>query len=429
MNHAIPRSFFEQNRNKLCKLLKKNSVAIFHSNDEMPRNGDQFFYFRQNSDLFYLTGIDQEKTILLLSPDNINSKYHEVLFILKADPILETWNGKKLSPEDATRISGIINISRLDEFFEILKEVVQNAEYVYLNQYENPRYNSEIISRDMRFAKEMLKLFPFHHFERLAPLMTKLRIVKEHQEINIISHACSITEKGFDHVLGYVKPGVYEYEVEAELSLVFRRNGSKSHAFHPIVASGMNACYLHYSENNALCKNGDLLLIDFGAEFTNYASDCSRTIPVNGIFSPEQKLYYNSTLSVLKQVKTMMVKGTSIALINNQACKLWEEEHVKLGLYSMEDLKRQNNDNPLYTKYFMHGVSHFMGLDVHDTGNQTTILEPGMVLTCEPGIYIKKAGLGIRIETNIVITENLPMDLMDHMPIEIEEIEEKMKRK
>ncbi len=429
MNPVIPHSFFQQNRNKLSKLLKKNSVAIFHSNDEMPRNGDQFFPYRQNSDLFYLTGIDQEKTILVLSPDNQNSKFQEILFILKADQTLETWNGKKLSITEASQIAGIQQINWIDEFLHILKEIVQHAENIYLNQYENPRFNSDVKSSNERFAKKCRNIFPLHRFERLAPLMTSLRLIKEHQEINIIRHACSITEKGFSHILKYVKPGVYEYEVEAEINWIFRRNGIKNHAFHPIIASGINACYLHYSENNSMCKGGDLLLIDFGAEFANYASDCSRTIPINGKFTDRQKLFYNSTLSVYKRVKEMMKKGTSIALINKQVGILWEEEHVKLGLYSLEDLKHQNNNFPLYAKYFMHGVSHFLGLDVHDTGSQSDILEPGMVLTCEPGIYISEEGLGIRIETNILVTENEPMDLMEHMPVEIEEIEDKMNTK
>jgi Xaa-Pro aminopeptidase len=329
----------------------------------------------------------------------------------------------------ASQISGIKQIIWIDEFIPVLKEIVQQAENIYLNQYENPRFKSDVISCDARNAKKYKNIFPFHNFERLAPLMTRLRIIKEHQEINIIRHACSITAMGYDHILKYVKPGVYEYEVEAEINWVFRRNGIKNHAFHPIVASGTNACYLHYTENHSICKSGDLLLIDFGAEFANYASDCSRTIPVNGRFTDRQKLFYNSTLSVYKKVKKMMIKGTSIALINKQVGVLWEEEHVKLGLYSLEDLKHQDNGSPLYAKYFMHGVSHFLGLDVHDTGSQSNILEPGMVLTCEPGIYISEEGLGIRLETNILITENEPLDLMEHMPVEIEEIENKMNEK
>jgi Xaa-Pro aminopeptidase len=393
----------------------------------MPRNGDQFFPFRQNSDFFYLTGISQEKSILLLCPDHLNIKFHEILIILTPDQRLETWNGLKLTQTEARQISGIQQVCWMDEYDQILREIVQPSEYIYLNLPENPRFLTEVQSRDQRNAKTLMNLFPLHHYERLAPLLTSVRIIKEHQEINIMRHACSITEKGFERVLHFVRPGVYEYEVEAELCYEFGRNGTRNHAFHPIIASGKNACFLHYTSNQSICKNGDLLLLDFGAEFANYASDCSRTIPVNGRFTERQKLFYRATLNIFNKVKSMMTKGTSIALINKQTGKFWEEEHVKLGLYSLEDLKHQEKENPLYTKYFMHGVSHFLGMDVHDVGSQSTTLEPGMVLTCEPGIYLADEGLGIRLETNMLITENEPIDLMQNMPVEIEDIEDKMK--
>ncbi len=429
MNPNLPHRLFEQNRLKLCKHLKKNSVAILHSNDEMPRNGDQFFPFRQNSDLFYLTGIDQEKTVLVLCPDHPIQKNREILFILKPNPQFETWHGKRLTKTEAFEISGVQNIIWIEEFDSVLAESLYYSENIYLNQYENTKYFSEIESRDTRFALDIKQRFPLHHIERLSPILTDLRLIKEPEEINIIRHACTITEKAFDRVLTYLKPGVSEFEVEAEISHEFRRNRAQGHAYYPIVASGENACILHYIRNQNVCNNGDLLLLDFGAEFDNYAADCSRTIPVNGRFTTRQKRLYNAVLNVFNKARAMMVKGTSISLINKQVCKLFEEEHVNLGLYSMEDVHRQDAENPLYSKYFMHGISHFLGLDVHDAGNRFQTLQPGMILTCEPGIYIREEGIGIRIENDILITEEEPIDLMQQIPIEVEEIEEIMNSK
>jgi Xaa-Pro aminopeptidase len=428
-NVALPRNFFEQNRNKLRTHLKKNSIAIFHSNDEMPQNGDQFFPFRQNSDFFYLTGIDQEKSILVVYPDNPIAKNREILFMIKPNPLLEVWHGKKLTKTEATTISGIETIIWIEEFDHLLEEMVYYSDNIYLNQYLNPRFSSEVESRDVRFTHTIKQRFTLHNIERLGPIMTELRLIKEAEEINIIRHASSITAKAFDRILKFVKPGIFEFEVDAEISHEFRRNGAQRHAYPPIVASGENACILHYEKNQALCNNGELLLLDFGAEFSNYASDCSRTIPVNGRFTKRQKALYNATLRVLNKTKTLMVKGTSLNLISKQVSKMWEEEHVKLGLYSMEDLRKEDPENPLYFKYFMHGVSHFMGLDVHDVGTRFHTLEPGMVLTCEPGIYIREEGIGIRIENDILVTEGEPIDLMQHIPIEADEIEELMNKK
>jgi len=429
MNLLLPHRLFEQNRLKVCKRLKKKSIAIFHSNDEMPRNGDQFFPFRQNSDLFYLTGIDQERTILVLCPDHPIQKNRELLFILKPNPQFETWHGKRLTKTEAIEASGIQNIVWIDEFESVLAELLFYSESIYLNQYENTKYISDVDSRDIRFTKLIKQRYPLHHIERLSPIMTELRVIKEAEEVNVIRHACMITEKAFDRVLKYVKPGVSEFEVEAEISHEFRINGAQGHAYYPIVASGENACFLHYIKNQNVCKAGELLLLDFGAEFHNYAADCSRTIPVNGRFTIRQKQLYNSVLTVFNKAKAMMVKGTTIALINKQVCKLFEEEHVKLGLYSLEDIHRQESENPMYSKYFMHGISHFLGLDVHDAGNRFQTLEPGMILTCEPGIYIQEEGIGIRIENDILITEEEPIDLMHQIPIEVEEIEEMMNSK
>lgn len=423
MNPVLTHRLFVYNRSKLIPHLKRNSVVILQSNDEMPRNGDQFFPFRQNSDLFYLTGINQEKTILALCPDHPVQKNREILFLLKPNPQFETWHGKRLSKTEAIEMSGIQNIVWIEEFESVLAELMYYSENIYLNQYENTKFISEVDGRDKRFISLIKQRYPLHQIERLFPILTELRLNKEPEEINMIRHASLITDKAFRRVLNFVKPGVSEFEVEAEISHEFRINRAQGHAFYPIVASGENACILHYIENNQTCKDGDLLLIDFGAEFNNYAADCSRTFPVNGRFTPRQKQLYNAVLSVFKKARAMMVKGTSIALINKQVCKFFEEEHVKLGLYSMEELHRQDVENPLYANYFMHGVSHFLGLDVHDVGSRFQTLEPGMILTCEPGIYIREEGIGIRIENDILITEEEPIDLMHQMPIEVEEIE------
>jgi Xaa-Pro aminopeptidase len=426
MNPALSHRFFELNRLKLAKCLKKKSVAILHSNDEMPRNGDQYFPYRQNSDLFYLTGIDQEKTILVICPDHPIPRNREILFIIKPNLQFETWYGKRLTKSEATGISGIQTVIWTEDFESALVDLVYYSENIYLNQYESTKFISEVESRDARFAQKTKFTYPMHKYERLSPILTNLRLIKEPEEINVMSHACRITEKAFRRVLKYVKPGVYEFEVEAEISHEFRRNAAQGHAYHPIIASGENACILHYIKNQNVCKDGDLLLLDFGAEFANYAADCTRTVPVNGQFTKRQKQLYNAVLTVFNKAKAMMVKGTTIALINKQVCKFFEEEHVKLGLYSMEDLHRQDLEEPLYSKYFMHGISHFLGLDVHDAGNRFLTLEPGMILTCEPGIYIQEEGVGIRIENDILITEEEPIDLMHQIPVEAEEIEEIM---
>jgi Xaa-Pro aminopeptidase len=428
-NIILPGKLFEQNRAKLSNRLKPNSVAVFHSNDEMPRNGYQFFTYRQNSDFFYLTGIGQEKSILVMYPDNPVTRNREILFMLKPDPLTEVWHGKKLSKKETTEISGIETIVWLEEFDQLLDEMVYYADHIYLNHYLNPRFSSDVESRDLRFAHVIKQRYPLHKIERLAPLLTELRLIKESEEINIIRHACSITAKAFDRVLKFVKPDVYEFEIDAEISHEFRRNGAQGHAYPPIIATGENACILHYEKNASICRNGEVILMDFGAEFANYNSDCSRTIPVNGKFTKRQKDLYNATLNVFKKTRAMMIKGTSLNLIGKQVGKLWEEEHIKLGLYSLEDVHRQDPANPMYTKYFMHGVSHYMGLDVHDVGTRFHNLQPGMILTCEPGIYIREEGIGIRLENDILVTEEEPIDLMQNIPIEADEIEEKMNRR
>lgn len=428
MKSMLPRHFFEENRNKLAKLLKENSVAFIHANDEMPRNGDQYFPFRQHSDLFYLTGINQEKTVLALCPNHPLPKCREILFIVKPNPTMETWYGKKLTKTEATDISGIENIIYINDFDGQAEDLIYQSSIIYLNIYENARFKTDVESRDLRYAKLLKDKYPLHSYERLAPLLTQLRTVKEPEEVNVMRHACDITRKAFERVLNFTKPDVYEFEVEAEITHEFIRHGAQGHAYYPIVASGENACILHYIENRKRCEDGEILLLDFGAEFQNYAADCSRSIPVNGKFTKRQRDLYEATLRVYKKARAMMVKGSSITIINKQVGKLWEEEHVNLGLYTMQDLKNENPESPLYAKYFMHGIGHFLGLDVHDVGSRYQTLEPGMILTCEPGIYIREEGIGIRLETNILITEDAPIDLMANIPIEADEIEEWMNK-
>jgi Xaa-Pro aminopeptidase len=423
----IARHLFEQNRIKLNNKLQAHSVAIVTSNDEMPRNGDQHFPFRQNSDLFYLTGIYQEKTTLVLCPDHPNSNLREILFILKPNIELETWLGKKLTKAEATSYSGIETVMWEEEFEKTLSEIIFANSILYLNLPENFKVSTELKTADWRLTEKLINKFPLHKKQPLAPILTTLRLNKEPEEVNIIRYACQITGKAFNRVLKFVKPGIYEYEIEAEITHEFLKSGAMGHAYSPIVASGENACFLHYITNKSKCKDGEMLLLDFGAEYANYASDCSRTIPVNGKFTPRQLDVYNATLRVFQKARTLMVKGTTITLIQKQVCSLWEEEHIKLGLYTVEDVRRQNPQEPLYSKYYMHGISHFLGLDVHDVGNKNIILEPGMILTCEPGIYIREEGLGIRLENDILITHDEPIDLMQHIPIEAGEIEELMK--
>jgi len=321
-----------------------------------------------------------------------------------------------------TEISGVKTVRWLDDFDNTFRDLMARAEFVYLNQNENPRFTTEVPSRDLRFMQQLRHDYPLHAFERLAPLLTDLRMVKEPEEIEMISRACEITGDAFGRVLNFVKPGVLEYEVEAEISHEFLRNGASGHAYPPIIASGANNCILHYNQNDQVCKDGDLLLLDFGAEYGNYAGDCSRTIPVNGKFSPRQRQVYEAVLRVLRKASRMLVPGTTIDKYHSEICKIVESELIDLGLFSREDVEKQDPENPLFFKYYMHGTSHFMGLDVHDVGSKQHPLRKGMVLSCEPAIYIPEEGFGIRLENDIIVDEE-PVDLMAHIPIEPDDIE------
>ncbi|MDD2529172.1 MAG: aminopeptidase P N-terminal domain-containing protein [Lentimicrobiaceae bacterium] len=423
---AINPELFIHNRNKLEKMLKPGALAIIMSNDEMPRNGDQCFPFRQNSDMFYLSGLDQEKTILTLFPNHPVAALREIAFIVKTNEHMVTWYGHKYTLEQAAQVSGIKTIKWLDDFDAVFRDLMARANVVYLNQNENPRFTTEIVSADLRLARTLRQDYPLQHFERLAPLLTELRLVKEPEEIELMQKACNITGDAFKRVLKFLKPGVMEYEVEAEITHEFIRRGAGGHAYPPIVASGADNCILHYNNNDKMCQSGDLLLLDFGAEYANYAADCSRTIPVNGKFTPRQRQVYEAVLRILRQASLMLLPGTTIDKYHAEVCRLMEAELIGLGLFTQADVDAQDPENPLFFKYYMHGTSHFMGLDVHDVGSKQHPLQKGMVLSCEPGIYIAEEGFGIRLENDIMVDDE-PVDLMAHIPIEVDDIEKLMK--
>jgi Xaa-Pro aminopeptidase len=423
------KNLFAKNREKLFAKLPENSLAIINSNDEMPRNGDQLFKFRQNSDLFYLTGINQPKTILLISTDNPNENYREILFTTQPTELFSTWYGHQADKNELTSISGIKNIMWLEDFEITLKDLLINAENVFLSSNEYIKFIPDFPDRNHRFTLELKEKYPLHSYKRLAPILAGLRLIKEPEEIAAIQKACDITAKAFERVLKQTKPDIYEFQIEAEISYEFTVNAADAHAYYPIIASGENACTLHYIENRGICKNGDLLLMDFGCEINNYASDCSRTIPVNGKFTERQKACYQSVLTVYNEILTHFVVGNTIDNLNKETNRLIEKELVKLGLFSEADIISQNIGTPLFKKYFMHGVSHFLGLDVHDVGSKQIQFQEGMILTCEPGIYIKEEKMGIRLENDILITKDGPVNLMKNIPMEIEEIEKIMQNR
>jgi Xaa-Pro aminopeptidase len=407
--------------------MKPESVAVFHSADQYPRNGDQYFAYRQQSDMFYFTGIEQEKSILLMAPGFSNEQYREVLFILKPDKKLEKWEGHKLTKQEAREISGIESVYWLEDFEVTLREVLLDSNRFYLNTNEYVKFFTEVPERNLRFARDQKAKYPLHQYHRLAPLVKQLRQIKSEDEVDLIRHACKITGKAFDKVLKNIKPGMKEFEVEAEVTAEFIRNGANGHGYAPIIASGLNACMLHYIDNDKTCNDGDLILMDFGAEYANYTADMSRTIPVNGKFTDRQKACYNAVLDVFKQAREMLVPGNTIDKVNKAVNKLMEKKMIALGLFTSEDVKKQDKENPLYFNYFMHGISHPLGLDVHDVGSKYEPFRPGMVVTCEPGIYIEEENIGIRIENDILITEEGPVDLMIDIPIETDEIEAAMR--
>ena len=422
----INKEFYIKKRLQLIeKLSQTDFVAVVNSNDKMPKSGDQDFKFRQNSDLFYLTGIEQESTILLMFSDKSKPNgYSETLFICEKNPQKEVWTGETLSKEEAKEISGIENILFISEFYSFLSEILYTRNSIFLNLNEYLKYSTQVEVKDLRFVKDMKKRFPLHDFARLNPFISELRLVKEPEEIGQIKKAASITKAAFERVLNFIKPDVYEYEIEAEITHEFIRKAADRHAYPPIIASGKDNCILHYEKNDKKCKSGELILLDFGSEYGGYASDCSRTVPVNGKFTKRQKEVYKSVLYVFKKAVKLIKTGTTIAEINKETELLIQDELIKLKLLTADEIK----NNPFASKkYYMHGCSHFMGLDVHDTGTKNTVLQAGNVLTCEPGIYIKEEGFGIRLENDILVTSDGQTDLMSDIPIEAEEIEKIMK--
>ena len=419
----IDPSLFIQNRNRLKLLLKPHSLAVFHSSDVMPTSADGQHPFVQHTDILYLSGIDQEETVLVLCPDAVEEKHREILFIRETSERIAIWEGPKYTPQEASEISGISIVYWTRELESVFRTLAIESETIYLNTNEHLRTEPVVETRDMRFLKWCMATYPLHHYDRLAPLMNHLRAVKAPQEIRLIRHACQITEKAFRRVLSFIQPDVWEFEIEAEIIHEFLKNRSRGPAYASIIASGKNACILHYEHNDHPCRSGDLVLMDFGAEYAGYASDMTRTVPVNGRFTPRQKAVYNAVLRVLKAASAMLMPGNTLIEYQKAVGQVMEKELVDLGLLSLADIQNQSEAAPAYRKYFMHGVSHHLGLNTHDYGNRHRIFEPGMVLTVEPGIYIADEGIGVRIENDIVITADGPDDLMKDIPIEADHIE------
>lgn len=422
----INNSLFSLNRKNLINALPTNAIAIFHSNDEFPRSGDQIFLFKQNPDLFYLSGIDQEQSILLIFPDCPNPLYREVLFLRQTNDYIKVWEGHKYTKQQAEQTSAIKNVRWLEDFDNILHSIIHYADYIYLNTNENDRYAHTVPYRDIRFIEQIRNKYPLHKYERVAPIMRSLRAIKSGIEVELTQKACDITNYAFRRVLRFTKPGVMEYEVEAEIIHEFIRNAATGHGYSPIIASGNNANILHYNDNNQICNDGELLLIDFGAEYGNYNADVTRTIPVNGKFTPRQKEVYNAVLYVLNESKKLMIEGAVWNNYQEQVGEIMTEQLIKLGLISTAEVKNQNPAYPAYKKYFMHGNTHHLGIDVHDFAGRYTPFAAGNILTCEPGIYIPEEGFGIRLENDILVTTDGNFDLTAKLPIIAEEIEELM---
>jgi len=423
----IDRQLFIQNREKFVRHLKNNAIAVFNSNDVMPTSADGVYPFIQQTDIFYLSGMDQEETILVIFSDAKEEKHREILFLRETSEHIRTWEGHKYTKEQASDISGIKTVYWTWEFDRVFRMLVFEAEYIYLNTNEHNRADISVQTRDRRFIDRCRAAYPLHKYERLAPIMHHLRAVKSPLEIELIQNACDITEKAFRRILAFIRPGVWEFEIEAEIVHEFMKHRSRGPSYNPIIASGADSCVLHYVKNDKQCKDGELVLMDFGAEYANYAADLTRTVPVNGKFTPRQKDVYNAVLRVQKAAISILRPGNTLEEYHKAVGQMMEKELIDLGLLKIDEVKKQSESSPLYKKYFMHGTSHYMGLDVHDYGHRFRKFEQGMVFTCEPGIYIREEGIGIRIENDILITSDMPVDLMKNIPAEVEEIEELMK--
>ena len=422
----IKKDLYVQNRVNFVKQMKSNSIAVFNSNDIMPTSADGTMPFIQQTDLLYLSGIDQEESILLLFPEAREKQYQEVLFIKETNEQIAIWEGEKYTKEIATELSGIQSVFWLKQFEDVFKILAFQCDRIYLNSNEHLRASRVVETRDGRFAKWCMEKYPLHKFERSQTILHQIRTVKSKKEVDQLREAIHITERGFRRVLKFIKPGVMEYEIEAELLHEFISNRSRRFAFQPIIASGFSSCVLHYIENKNQCRDGEMVLMDIGAEYGNYNADLTRCVPVNGKFTDRQRSVYNAVLRVQRAAMAMLVPGNTLVDYHKEVGKIMEKELISLGLLSNTEVKNQDSTNPVYKKYFMHGTSHHLGLDVHDYGTPNVKMQTGMVFTVEPGIYIREEKLGIRLENDVVITEEGVIDLMKNIPIEAEEIEELM---
>jgi len=424
----IDNRLFIQNRAAFSAALKPGAVAVFNSNDVPPKSADGVRRFIQHTDIFYLCGIDQEDTILVICPDAAEEKHREILFVRETNDRIALWEGPKHTREEAMEISGIRTVYWTSRFKEVFRGLALLSEIIYLNTNEHPRADVTVATRDDRFLKWCKAAYPLHHYERSAPVMHHLRAIKSSIETALIQKACDITAGAFRRVLGFIRPGVWEFEIEAEICHEFLRNRSRGPAYASIVASGPNACILHYVVNDRRCADGDLVLMDFGAEYANYAADLSRTVPVNGRFSPRQRAVYDAVLRVQRAAIAMLRPGNTLKAYHEAVGRLVEAELIRLGLLDADAVKNQSEKEPLYRTYFMHGTSHHLGLDVHDYGLSSRPFAAGMVLTCEPGIYIREEGIGVRIENDILVTDDGPVDLMADIPVDADAIEDLMQQ-
>lgn len=429
MKHLpLPAQLFIDNRKRFVKEMLPNSIAIFNSNDEVPSNGDALYRFQQNSDLYWLCGIEQEDTMVILFPDCPEEKYREVLVLVRPQELKEKWDGKRLRAKEATELCGIKTIVWLENVEAILQTWLHIADTVYLNTNENDRKGSQVQTRDYRYIQQFRERYPLHHVERSAKIMRKLRAVKTKLEVAVTQQAIDITEKAFRRLLQFIQPGVMEYEIEAELVHEFLRNRARGEAYGSIIASGDRARTLHYINNNEECKDGELILMDFGANYGGYAADLTRTVPVNGRFTPRQLEVYNACLAIHEYCKSILKPGITIVDYTDKAGDEATKQFLKIGLLKKEDVKNEEKENRAYRKYLYHGISHHLGIDVHDLGTRIQPLEAGMLLTVEPGIYIEEEKMGIRIENNVWLTKNGNLDLMKNIPIKAAEIEQLMKK-
>ena len=423
---SISPSLFIRNREKLRGLLKPGSMVVVHANDIYPTNADGTMSFKQNSDLFYLSGVDQEETVLVLMPDAVDPKEREILFLKETSEQIAIWEGAKLTKEEARAATGIERIEWVDKFSTFLHRMVPQVDNIYLTTNEHLRASVVVETRNARFIKECQLRYPLHRYERLAPLLHRLRITKEPEELTMLQRACDITEAGFRRLLGFIKPGVGEWEIEAELLHEFVRSGSRGFAYAPIIGTGKNACVLHYVENDRICREGELVLMDVAAEYGGWASDLTRTVPVNGKFSRRQRDVYQAVLRVFRGANEILRPGNTPMEYQRDVLELMERELIGLGLFSLKEAQSQGADKALVKKYFMHGTSHHLGLDVHDVSPPHEPFAEGMVFTIEPGIYIREEGLGVRLENDVLIGKDRNFDMMATIPIEVDEIEELM---